>query len=200
MVGILHKVLCVCKKPPLNPRVANTNQRLLFFNTIHCGHLQRSLSPEISPSSQSPGLQAADRPAPASSSTAGAPTTTPEATLLSASTSTADGVPPAPNARPTTNCWSSTMGEFKPISLLASSVPAETTRSLGAPLGGFASHSLRSGSIFWQKPHPGFQKSTSVSLPLKSIRSTLLPARSGSSRGGAGSPTLRAAGRAGVAV
>jgi hypothetical protein len=44
------------------------------------------------------------RPAPASSSTAGPPTATSEAILPSSSISTADGVPPTPNARPTENC------------------------------------------------------------------------------------------------
>src|SRR5215217_5389524 len=79
--------------------------------------------------------------------TAGAPTATSEATLPSASTSTAEGVPEAPKARPTANCWSNSTGEVRPISLFASSEPAETTSSLGAPSGAFASHSFRSGHL-----------------------------------------------------
>jgi hypothetical protein len=42
----------------------------------------------------------------------------------------------APKTRPAVNCSSSTIVEVRPCPLLASSVPAETTRSLGAPLGG----------------------------------------------------------------
>src|SRR5215207_6933302 len=117
------------------------------------------------------------RLAPASSRTAGDPTAISEATLPCASTSTADGVPLAPKARPTAKFWSRTTVELRPCSLLASSVPAETTRSLGASSGEFCSHSLRSESICWQKPHPGFQNSTRISSSLKLASSTVLPWR-----------------------
>jgi hypothetical protein len=95
---------------------------------------------------------------------------------------------------PTANCWVKTTGELSPISLLASFVPLETTNSLGAPSGAFCSHSLRSGSICWQKPHPGFQKRTRVFWPLKRARFTFLFLRSRSLTGGASSPILRPAG------
>jgi hypothetical protein len=63
------------------------------------------------------------RLAPAISRTAGAPTAILEATLPSASTSTADGVPLAPKARPTAKFWSRTTVELSSCSLLASSEP-----------------------------------------------------------------------------
>src|SRR5215207_4562602 len=140
------------------------------------------------------------RLAPASSRTAGAPTAISEATLPCASTSTADGVPLAPKARPTANCWSKSTGEARPISLFASSEPVETTSNLGASSAEFSSHSFSSGSICWQKSHPGFQKSTRVSSPLKSASSTVLPSRSGSLTSGASSPTFWAAGTVGAAA
>jgi hypothetical protein len=58
--------------------------------------------------------------APANPITAGASTATSEAILPSASTSIADGVPLASKARPVENCWSNTIAELNPISLLAS--------------------------------------------------------------------------------
>src|SRR5215203_2432888 len=140
------------------------------------------------------------RLAPASSRTAGAPTAISEATLPCASTSTADGVPLAPKARPVAKFWSTTTVELRPCSLFASSVPAETTRTLGASSGGFCSHSLRSESICWQKPHPGFQNSTRVSSPLKLASSTVLPWRLGSFTSGASSPTFWAAATVGAAA
>jgi hypothetical protein len=88
------------------------------------------------------------RLSPASSRTAGAPKVISEATLPCASTSTAHGVPEAPKARPTAKSWSRTTVELRPCSLFVSSVPAETTRSLGASSGGLSSHSLRSDSGF----------------------------------------------------
>src|SRR5215212_6835152 len=118
---------------------------------------------------------ASARFAPATSKTAGAPTATSEATFPSESTSTAEGVPLAPKLLPTLNPWSSTTGELRPIALLSSTVPAETTSILAAPSGGLVSQALRSSSIRWQKPQSGFQKRTRVSLPLKSARSTVLP-------------------------
>src|SRR5215210_6699049 len=141
------------------------------------------------------------RLAPASSRTAGDPTAISEATLPCASTSTADGVPLAPKARPTAKFWSRTTVELRPCSLFASSVPAETTSSLGASSGGFCSHSLRSESICWQKPHPGFQNTSRVCWPLKFfVSSTVLASRSGSFTSGAGSPSGRAAGTVGAAA
>src|SRR6266702_2794612 len=85
------------------------------------------------------------------------------------------------------------MVERRPIALFASAVPVETTRSLGAPGGGLASHVLRSSSIRWQKPQPGFQKRTRILLPRKSDRLTVLPLRLGRPKEGAASPTLRLA-------
>ena len=64
--------------------------------------------------------------------TVGPPTARPEAILPSAPTSTADGVPLAPNARPTLNPESRTTGEDNPSSRFRSTSPVETTRSLGA--------------------------------------------------------------------
>src|ERR671921_679404 len=125
-------------------------------------------------------LQASAWWAPASTTTPGAPTATPEATLPSASTSTADGVPDAPKDRPAANCWSSTTLEESFISLLASSEPAEMNSSSGAASGLFSSHCFISGSNCWQKPHPGFQKRTRVCWPLKSSSSTVVPSRSAS--------------------
>src|ERR671920_1058049 len=138
--------------------------------------------------------------APARPRTAGAPTATSEAILPSASTSTADGVPEAPKARPAANCWSSTTLEESSISLLASSEPAEMNSSSGAASGLFSSHCFISGSICWQKPHPGFQKRTRVCWPLKSSSSTVVPSRSASFTSGAGSPISRAAGMVGAAA
>src|SRR5215213_9431361 len=99
--------------------------------------------------------------------------------------STADGVPGASNADPTTSCLSSSTGELRPISRLASSVPVETIRNFGVSLGGLFSQALRSGSIFRQNPHSGSQKSTTTFSPLKLLRERGAPLRSGSSiRGG----------------
>src|SRR6266849_185031 len=112
----------------------------------------------------------------------------------SASTSTAIGVPLAPNRLLTLKLSSSTIGERKPSALLTSTVPVETTSNLGASLGGSASQAFRSSSIFWQKPQPGFQKRTSVFCPRKSARLTVLPLRSGKVKAGAGSPSFGPAG------
>lgn len=132
----------------------------------------------------------------ASSRAAGALAATSEATWTSMSTSTADGVPVASKARRTSKFWSSIIGEKRSIASLASSVPTETTSSLGVPFGERVSYSFRLGSICWHKPYPGFQKSPKFSSPLKSARSTCVPVRSGSLRGGAGSPSFRPAGTA----
>ncbi len=53
----------------------------------------------------------------------------------SISTGTAEGVPLAPKARPTKSCWSSVIGKVRLISLSASSMPDETTKSFEASSG-----------------------------------------------------------------
>ena len=118
-------------------------------------------------------LYASVRAAPANSQTDGAPTATSEAIFPLASTSTAESVPEAPKACPAENCWSSTTVEARPISLLASSVPAETNKSLGASSGRFASHFFISGRICWQKPHPGFQKRACLAGDAQFLRETV---------------------------
>ena len=65
------------------------------------------------------------------SSTAGPPSATSEAILPSSSTSIAEGVPEAPNERPTEKCWSSTTGELRePVD--AGSPVSENTLLLGS--------------------------------------------------------------------
>src|SRR6476646_998151 len=118
---------------------------------------------------------------PANASTAGAPPASSEAILPCASTSTAIGVPAAPNLYPTLMPpFSTTTGERRPIALLSSTLSVETTSSFGAPLDRFASHAFRSGNMRAQKPQLGRQKRTHVGLPRKSESLTVLPARSGS--------------------
>src|SRR5207248_4010387 len=86
--------------------------------------------------------------------------------------------------------WSSTTIERNPSAWLSATLSVETTSSLGAPSGGCASQAWRSGSMRWQKPQLGRQKSTSVGRPRKSARWTVCPARSGKPKSGAGSPIL----------
>src|SRR5712692_2200866 len=136
----------------------------------------------------------------ASASTSGAPAATSEAILPSASTSTAIGVPWIPNLGPIVNPSSSKTGERSTSAWFASTPPVETTSSFGAPCGGSASHAFKSASICWQKPQPGFQKSTSVLLLRKSERLTVLPFRFGRVKAGAGSPTCALASWPGAAA
>ena len=126
----------------------------------------------------------------ARANTAGAPRAIGDAILPSASISTAEGVPVAPKARPVANPWSRTTVDFNSIRRFCAISPFETTSSFGASSGGFSSQALRSGSIRLQNPHPGFQNSTRVGAPRKVVRSTGSPVRSGSTIGGAGSPTF----------
>src|ERR671916_2390277 len=121
---------------------ANSRMVLLILFTLLCDPTDPTIR------FRSYGQEVRLAPALASSKTAEAPLATSEANLPSASTCTALGVPEAPKARPAANLWSKTKVEvLKPCFLLACSVPAETTRSLGAPSGWFLSHSLSSGSI-----------------------------------------------------
>src|SRR5918993_2870866 len=114
-------------------------------------------------SSQPAGSIGFNRP-----NTSEVPTTSLEATLPSAPTRTAEGVPLAPNARPTSKPESITTGDDNPCSRFRSTSPEETTSRLGAFSGRSDSQALRLGSIRWQKPQPGFQKRTAVGCPRKS--------------------------------
>src|SRR5437764_608231 len=86
--------------------------------------------------------------------------------------------------------WSSSTGERSPIAWLSATLSVETTSSFGAPFGGRDSQALRSGSMRWQKPQLGRQKSTSILLPRKSERFTVWPERSGKLKSEVGSPIL----------
>ena len=66
-----------------------------------------------------------------------------EAIFTSASTSTAMGVPVAPNDLPVVRAGSSTTGACSPIARLSSLVPVETTSKCGAPFGGLLSQASR---------------------------------------------------------
>src|SRR5438477_1933561 len=95
---------------------------------------------------------------------------------------------------------SSTTGERNPIFLLSATLSVETTSNFGAPLDRLVSQAFRSGIMRSQKPQLGRQKSTSVGLPRKSESLTVLPARSGRPKSGAGSPILGPAGARGAAA
>ena len=101
-----------------------------------------------------------------------------------------EGVPLAPKARPTVKPESITTGEENPCSRFRSTSPVETTRSLGAFSGRPDSQALRSSSMRWQKPQPGFQNSTAVGCPAKSANRTGSPSRLLSSTTGASLPML----------
>src|SRR2546421_4376597 len=138
---------------------------------------------------------------PAKASTAGAPAANSEAILPSASTSTAMGVPVAPNLLPMLMPpASSNTTERSPIAWLDSTLSVETTSNWGASVGGLSSQALRSASIRWQKPQLGRQKSISVVLPRKSERLTVWPERSGRLKSGAGAPIFGPTGGCGASA
>src|SRR5205823_12456496 len=87
-----------------------------------------------------------------------------------------------------------------PLALLSATLSVETTSNFGAPLRAFVSQAFRSGSMRSQKPQLGRQNSTSVGFPRKSESLTVLPARSGKLKSGAGSPILGPAGGRGAAA